>query len=54
VADALVTVRCMVDEVENAVEFYTIPVRVTMRSNCAPAFVEIVRGNLRIKCIRAP
>jgi hypothetical protein len=54
VADELVTVRCMVDDVENAIEFYTIPVRVTVRSNYAPAFVEIVRGNLRTKCIRAP
>jgi hypothetical protein len=54
VADELVTVRCTVDDVENAVEFYTIPVRVTVRTNHAPAFVEVVRGNRRAKCIRAP
>ena len=47
-ADELVNVRYMVDDVENAVDFYTAHFGFTQRSNAAPAFADVVRGNLRL------
>src|SRR5215210_3720134 len=38
----------MVDDVENAVSFYTTHLGFTLRSNPAPAFADVVRGNLRL------
>jgi catechol 2,3-dioxygenase-like lactoylglutathione lyase family enzyme len=38
----------MVDDVENAVEFYTTHFGFTLRSSAAPAFADVVRGNLRL------
>jgi catechol 2,3-dioxygenase-like lactoylglutathione lyase family enzyme len=38
----------MVDDVEAAVAFYTKHFGFTVRSNAAPAFADIVRGQLRI------
>ena len=38
----------MVDDVEAAVAFYTTHLRFTVRSNSAPAFADVVRGNLRL------
>ena len=46
--DELVNVRYMVDDVENAVAFYTTPFGFTLRSSAAPAFADVVRGNLRL------
>ena len=46
--DDLVNVRYMVDDVENAVAFYTTHFGFTVRSNFAPAFADVVRGNLRV------
>ena len=46
--DELVSVRYMVDDVENAVAFYTTHFGFTLRSNAAPAFADVVRGNLRL------
>jgi catechol 2,3-dioxygenase-like lactoylglutathione lyase family enzyme len=46
--DQLVNVRYMVDDVDNAVDFYTNHFGFTVRSNAAPAFADIVRGNLRL------
>jgi predicted enzyme related to lactoylglutathione lyase len=46
--DELVNVRYMVDDVENAVAFYTTHFGFTLRSNHAPAFADVVRGNLRL------
>ena len=46
--DELVNVRYMVDDVENAVAFYTTHFGFTVRSNFAPAFADVVRGNLRL------
>jgi len=46
--DELVNVRYMVDDVENAVAFYTTHFGFTVRSNAAPAFADVVRGNLRL------
>jgi len=38
----------MVDDVENAVAFYTTHFGFTVCSNAAPAFADVVRGNLRL------
>ena len=46
--DELVNVRYMVDDVEGAVAFYSAHFDFTVRSNHAPAFADVVRGNLRL------
>ena len=46
--DELVNVRYMVDDVESAVAFYTTHFGFTLRSSFAPAFADVVRGNLRL------
>ncbi len=46
--DQLVNVRYMVDDVDNAVAFYTTYFDFTLRSSAAPAFADVVRGNLRL------
>jgi catechol 2,3-dioxygenase-like lactoylglutathione lyase family enzyme len=48
VPDELVNVRYMVDDVESAVDFYTTHFGFTVRSSAAPAFADVVRGNLRL------
>jgi predicted enzyme related to lactoylglutathione lyase len=48
VPDQLVNVRYMVDDVDRAVDFYTANFGFTVRSNFAPAFADVVRGNLRL------
>src|SRR4029079_4954 len=47
-ADELVNVRYMVDDVEHAVAFYTTHFGFTVRTSAAPAFADVVRGNLRL------
>src|SRR5213592_982741 len=47
-AEELVHVRYMVDDVESAVAFYTSHFGFTVRSSAAPAFADVVRGNLRL------
>ncbi len=46
--DELVSVRYMVDDVEDAVAFYTTHFGFTVLSSAAPAFADVVRGNLRL------
>ena len=46
--DELVNVRYMVDDVEAAVGFYTTHFGFELRSSAAPAFADVVRGNLRL------
>ncbi len=46
--DPLVNVRYMVDDVEAAVDFYTTHFGFSVRSNAAPAFADVVRGELRL------
>jgi catechol 2,3-dioxygenase-like lactoylglutathione lyase family enzyme len=48
VPDELVNVRYMVDDVESAVAFYTTHFGFTPRTSAAPAFADVVRGNLRL------
>jgi catechol 2,3-dioxygenase-like lactoylglutathione lyase family enzyme len=46
--DDLVNVRYMVDDVDDAVAFYTDHFGFEVRSSAAPAFADVVRGNLRL------
>ena len=46
--DSTVNVRYMVDDVEAAVDFYTTHLGFTLRSSAAPAFADILLGNLRL------
>ena len=46
--DELVNVRYMVDDVDAAVEFYTKHLGFEVRMSAAPAFADVVRGNLRL------
>ena len=46
--DEIVNVRYMVDDVEAAVDFYTTHFGFIVRSDFAPAFADVVRGNLRL------
>jgi catechol 2,3-dioxygenase-like lactoylglutathione lyase family enzyme len=48
VPDDLVSVRYMVDDVEAAIDFYTRHFGFTLRMSAAPAFADVVRGNLRL------
>jgi catechol 2,3-dioxygenase-like lactoylglutathione lyase family enzyme len=48
VPDELVNVRYMVDDVENAVGFYTTHFGFEVSTNFPPAFADVVRGNLRL------
>jgi catechol 2,3-dioxygenase-like lactoylglutathione lyase family enzyme len=43
-----VNVRYMVDDVAAAIDFYTRHFGFTVQSNHAPAFADVVRGNLRL------
>jgi catechol 2,3-dioxygenase-like lactoylglutathione lyase family enzyme len=47
-ADERVHVRYMVDDVDVAVDFYTRHLGFTLLSSMAPAFADVVRGNLRL------
>jgi catechol 2,3-dioxygenase-like lactoylglutathione lyase family enzyme len=44
----LVSVRYMVDDVEESIDFYTRHFGFALRLNAAPAFADVVRGNLRL------
>ena len=44
----LVNVRYMVDDVDAAIEFYTKHLGFTLRMSAAPAFADVLRGNLRL------
>jgi catechol 2,3-dioxygenase-like lactoylglutathione lyase family enzyme len=44
----LVNVRYMVDDVDAAVDFYTRHLGFTVRTSAAPAFADVVRGQLRL------
>src|SRR5688572_21543859 len=44
----MVSVRYMVDDVDAAIEFYTQHLDFEVRTNFAPAFADVTRGNLRV------
>jgi ArsR family transcriptional regulator, arsenate/arsenite/antimonite-responsive transcriptional repressor / arsenate reductase (thioredoxin) len=44
----LVNVRYMVDDVDKALDFYTTHLGFTVRMSAAPAFADVLRGNLRL------
>ena len=46
--ETLVHVRYMVDDVDAAIDFYTRHLGFAVRSGAAPAFADVVRGNLRL------
>lgn len=46
--DDLVSVRYIVDDVDAAIDFYTEHFEFMLLSNPAPAFADVVRGNLRL------
>src|SRR5262245_35184334 len=46
--DQVVNVRYMVDDVDEAVEFYTGMLGFELLSSAAPAFADVRRGNLRL------
>jgi catechol 2,3-dioxygenase-like lactoylglutathione lyase family enzyme len=48
VPDELVNVRYMVDDVEESIDFYTTHFGFTLCFSAAPAFADVVRGNLRL------
>src|SRR3954454_15635198 len=47
-SDDLVSVRYIVDHVEQALNFYTAHFGFTVRTNALPAFADVVRGRLRL------
>lgn len=46
--EGVVSVRYMVDDVDTAVAFYTAHFGFTVISNSAPAFADVLRGQLRL------
>jgi catechol 2,3-dioxygenase-like lactoylglutathione lyase family enzyme len=48
VNEQTVNVRYMVEDVDVAIDFYTSHFGFTLQSNQAPAFADVVRGNLRL------
>ena len=44
----LVNVRYLVDDVQASVDFYTDHLGFEVRLNAAPAFADVIRGNLRL------
>jgi catechol 2,3-dioxygenase-like lactoylglutathione lyase family enzyme len=47
-AEEIVNVRYMVNDVAAAVDFYTSHLGFSVKSNAVPAFADVTRGNLRL------
>ena len=47
-SDQMVHVRYMVDDVQASIDFYTEHLGFEVRTNYAPAFADVIRGNLRL------
>jgi len=48
VSSSFVSVRYMIDDVDEAIGFYTKHLGFKLQSNSSPAFAAITRGNLRL------
>jgi catechol 2,3-dioxygenase-like lactoylglutathione lyase family enzyme len=48
ISDDTVHVRYMVNDVQAAVDFYTTHLGFTLNTSAAPAFADVMRGNLRL------
>jgi len=48
IAQDVVNVRYMVDDVQAAIDFYTRHLGFELRTSAAPAFADVTRGNLRL------
>jgi catechol 2,3-dioxygenase-like lactoylglutathione lyase family enzyme len=48
VTDDLVSVRYMVNDVQESIDFYTSHFGFELRTNAVPAFADVVRGHLRL------
>lgn len=46
--DQMVHVRYMVDDVQTSIDYYTEHFGFEVRTNYAPAFADVIRGNLRL------
>ena len=46
--EELVSVRYMVDDVDEAIDFYTSQLGFELGHNASPAFAEVIRGKLRL------
>jgi catechol 2,3-dioxygenase-like lactoylglutathione lyase family enzyme len=46
--DQMVSVRYMVDDVQDSIDFYTKHLGFEVRMSAAPAFADVIRGNLRL------
>ena len=46
--EELVSVRYMVDDVDEAIDFYTTNFGFELGTNASPAFAEVIRGRLRL------
>ena len=44
----MVSVRYLVDDVQESIDFYTTHLGFELRTDAAPAFAEVVRGSLRL------
>ena len=47
-SDQMVHVRYMVDDVQASIDFYTEHLGFKVHTNYAPAFADVIRGNLRL------
>ncbi len=47
-SDQMVHVRYMVDDVQASIDFYTEHLGFEVQTNYAPAFADVIRGNLRL------
>jgi catechol 2,3-dioxygenase-like lactoylglutathione lyase family enzyme len=47
-SDQMVHVRYVVDDVQASIDFYTEHLGFKVRTNHAPAFADVIRGNLRL------